>query len=162
MAAAFAFPAAAVSNADFSYSVDASDPMTIHFTDKSSGAGNWFWTFNDGGAISNERNPTHTFSSEGEYRVTLVASDSDYGNEDTEMKWITITRSGVTEDNGGSLSGSGGINLPSISLGGISIPKPFGLISEYIKLIKVMVILSNYQNIITFFKNRNPAKKKIL
>lgn len=158
-AAALVFPASAAITADFSYSVDSSNPLTIHFTDKSAGApGNWFWQFNDGGAVSSEQNPTHTFSGEGEYRVYFAATDSNYGNEATAMKYLTVTSSGITEDNGGTSSGGsnsggssggspsgGGINFPSISFGGITIPNPFDLISEYIKLIKVMVVPSNYQ-----------------
>ncbi|MCQ2355582.1 MAG: PKD domain-containing protein [Methanocorpusculum sp.] len=152
-AALFAFPAAAAITADFSYSVDSSNPLTIHFTDKSTGgAGNWFWMFNDGGnAVSNERNPTFTFSSEGTYQIYLAVTDANYNGEDTVRKWITISRSGITEDSdssssGGSSSGgsSGGGSFPDISLSGISIPNPLGLISEYIKLILVLVIPGNY------------------
>ncbi|HJK78961.1 MAG TPA: PKD domain-containing protein [Methanocorpusculum sp.] len=158
-AALFAFPAAAAITADFSYSVDSSNPLTIHFTDKSTGgAGNWFWMFNDGGnAVSNERNPTYTFSSEGTYQIYLAVTDANYNGEDTVRKWITISRSGITEDSdssspgssssGGSSSGGssgGGISFPDISLGGISIPNPLDLIDEYIKLLRVMVIPGNY------------------
>lgn len=156
-AALFAFPAAAAITADFSYTVDSSNPLTIHFTEKSTGgAGNWFWMFNDGGAVSNERNPTFTFSSEGTYMVSCVAQASDYSEEDTMRKQLTITSGGVTDDSSGSSSGGsssggqsggssgGGISFPDISFGGISIPNPLDLISEYIKLIRVMVIPGNY------------------
>ena len=144
-AAALAFPASAAITADFSYSVDSSNPLTIHFTDKSAGnPSNWFWQFNDGGSVSTERNPTFTFSGEGEYRVSFTAQSSDYSEENTAMKWITVTRSGVTEDNGGS-SSSGGVKLPELSFGGINIPNPVDLIGEYIKLIRVMIIPANYQ-----------------
>ena len=144
-AAALAFPASAAITADFSYSVDSSNPLTIHFTDKSAGnPSNWFWQFNDGGSVSTDRNPTFTFSGEGEYRVSFTAQSSDYSEENTAMKWITVTRSGVTEDNGVS-SSSGGVKLPELSFGGINIPNPVDLIGEYIKLIRVMIIPANYQ-----------------
>lgn len=153
--AAFAFPAAAAISADFSYSIDPSNPMIIHFTDKSTGgAGNWFWMFNDGGAaISNEQNPTYTFSTEGTYQIYLAVTDANYNGEDIRRKWVTITRSGITEDTGSSSSSSGGgqsggssggISFPEISFGGISIPNPLDLISEYVKLIRVMIIPGNY------------------
>ena len=154
--ALFAVPATAAIVSDFTYTVDPSDPLTIHFTEKSTGgAGNWFWMFNDGGAVSNERNPTHTFSGEGTYMVSCVAQAPDYSEEDTMRKQLTITLSGVTDDSGGSGSSSGGssssgdnsgggISLPDISLGGISIPDPLDIIGEYIKLIRVMIIPSNY------------------
>ena len=46
--ALFAFPEAAAISADISYTVDSSNPLTIHFTDKYTGnVGNWFWMFND-------------------------------------------------------------------------------------------------------------------
>lgn len=97
--ALFAVPATAAIVSDFTYTVDPSDPLTIHFTEKSTG--------------------------------------------------------GVTDDSGGSGSSSGGssssggnsgggISLPDISLGGISIPNPMDIIGEYIKLIRVMIIPSNY------------------
>ena len=42
-AALFAVPATAAIVSDFTYTVDPSDPLTIHFTEKSTGgAGNWF------------------------------------------------------------------------------------------------------------------------
>ena len=152
----FAVPATAAIVSDFTYTVDPSDPLTIHFTEKSTGgAGNWFWMFNDGGDVSNERNPTHTFSGEGTYLVSCVAQSSDYSEENTMRKQLTITLGGVTDDSGGSGSSSGGssssggnsdggISLPDISLGGISIPNPLDIIGEYIKLIRVMIIPSNY------------------
>ena len=152
----FAVPATAAIVSDFTYTVDPSDPLTIHFTEKSTGgAGNWFWMFNDGGAVSNERNPTHPFSGEGTYLVSCVAQSSDYSEENTMRKQLTITLSGVTDDSGGSGSSSGessssggnsggGTSLPDISLGGISIPNPMDIIGEYIKLIRVMIIPSNY------------------
>ena len=152
--ALFAVPATAAIISDFTYTVDPSDPLTIHFTEKSTGgAGNWFWMFNDGGAVSND--PTHTFSGEGTYLVSCVAQSSDYSEENTMRKQLTITLSGVTDDSGGSGSSSGessssggnsggGTSLPDISLGGISIPNPMDIIGEYIKLIRVMIIPSNY------------------
>ena len=152
----FAVPATAAIVSDFTYTVDPSDPLTIHFTEKSTGgASNTFWLFNDGGAFSKERNPTHTFSGEGTYLVSCVAQSSDYSEENTMRKQLTITLSGVTDDSGGSGSSSGGssssggnsgggISLPDISLGGISIPNPLDIIGEYIKLIRVMIIPSNY------------------
>ena len=154
--ALFAVPATAAIVSDFTYTVDPSDPLTIHFTEKSTGGANKrFWVFNHGGAVSNERNPTHTFSGEGTYLVSCVAQSSDYSEENTMRKQLTITLGGVTDDSGGSGSSSGGssssgdnsgggISLPDISLGGINIPNPLDIIGEYIKLIRVMIIPSNY------------------
>ncbi len=49
-------------------------PLTIRFTDSSSGSPDfWFWRFGDG-QTSFEQHPTHEYSIEGSYDVTLVVS----------------------------------------------------------------------------------------
>lgn len=48
----------------------------------------WFWTFGDGGS-SNTQHPTHTYSSTGNYTVTLIVT-SEYGCSDTIVKTIYI------------------------------------------------------------------------
>jgi PKD repeat protein len=135
-AALFVLPAAAAITADFSYSVDSSNPLTVQFTDKSTGnVGNWFWMSNDQGASSNIKNPSHTFSGDGEYRITLAAQAPNYDEpENTKIRYLLIRGNTVTETDGngnpigGSSSGGGssggGISLPDISFGGISIPNP--------------------------------------
>jgi hypothetical protein len=46
-------------------------PLTVQFSDSSSGSiEQWFWDFGDGGT-SMERNPRHTFTEPGQYDVTL-------------------------------------------------------------------------------------------
>ena len=50
------------------------DPLTVHFTDATSGVvTNRAWTFGDGG-ISSETSPTHTYVAPGVYTVKLVAT----------------------------------------------------------------------------------------
>jgi len=72
------------------FSVDPSSgilPLTVKFTDKTSGdPQSWEWGFGDG-SISAERNPTHTYTKSGMYTVTLSAVN-EYGKG-------SITRSGV-------------------------------------------------------------------
>jgi PKD repeat protein len=153
----FALPAAATIVSDFSYTVSSSDPLTIHFTEKSTGgAGNWFWTFDDGGIISDERNPTFIFSSEGTYMISCVAQALDYSEEDTVRKQLIITRDGVADDSShlssreSSLNGCSSENFDDIICfscvpsGAINIPNPLKLISEFVKLIRIMVVPSNY------------------
>ncbi len=52
---------------------------TLGFTDLSTaGSGSitsWFWDFDDGGATSAAKNPTHTFSGPGTYTVSLTVTD---------------------------------------------------------------------------------------
>ena len=54
------------------------DGYTVSFTNSSSNATSYSWDFGDG-AMSTETNPSHTYAAEGNYTVTLTASD-DAGN----------------------------------------------------------------------------------
>jgi PKD repeat protein len=59
-------------------------PLTVTFTDESTGGPtSWSWSFGDGGT-SAARNPTHTYSEVDSYTVSLTASNA-YGS-DTETK----------------------------------------------------------------------------
>lgn len=50
-------------------------PLTVRFTDQSTGIpGTWAWTFGDG-AGSTEQNPQHAYTVEGTYTVTLVVEN---------------------------------------------------------------------------------------
>ena len=76
--------------ADFDYSpktsVYAGDEVS--FTDKSTGAASWYWTFDDN-SESGERNPIHIFTSEKTNKVLLTVSNG-AGCQDTISKWIKI------------------------------------------------------------------------
>jgi hypothetical protein len=50
-------------------------PLTVKFTDKSTGAPtSWFWNFGDG-KTSTEQNPMHTYTTEGTYTVRLTVKN---------------------------------------------------------------------------------------
>ncbi len=70
--------------ANYGYSISGN---TVNFTNSSTGATSYNWTFGDGNN-SNATNPSHTFSGPGSYSVSLLASN-DCGN-DTETKTIVI------------------------------------------------------------------------
>jgi PKD repeat protein len=73
--------------------------LSCDFTDQSSddnGVTSWNWTFGTDGS-SNAQNPTHTFSAEGTYNVTLVVSDGDLS--DSTSQSVTVTEPGVIEVN---------------------------------------------------------------
>ena len=54
-------------------------PLTVEFTDRSTGHPTvWYWNFGDG-KESSEQNPVHTYFSSGEFTVTLTASN-EYGS----------------------------------------------------------------------------------
>jgi len=60
--------------ADFTQNVTSgAAPLTVQFTDKSSGRPNsWLWDFGDG-ATSAQQNPVHTYTGAGTFTVTLTA-----------------------------------------------------------------------------------------
>jgi len=75
-------------SADFSFTIDG---MEVSFIDKSSDDGHIVshtWNFGDEG-VSNEKDPTHVYSSPGNYSVTLTVVDND-GLSDSITKVVTI------------------------------------------------------------------------
>ena len=50
-------------------------PLNVSFTDNSTDATSWYWKFGDGN-ISRERNPTHNYSTEGNYTVILAVNNT--------------------------------------------------------------------------------------
>jgi len=65
-------------------------PLTVDFTDLSTGATSWNWNFGDGGS-STAQNPSHVYNSTGTYTVTLTATNA-YGNDvETKTDYITVT-----------------------------------------------------------------------
>jgi gliding motility-associated-like protein len=55
---------------------------TVSITNNTTKANQYFWDFGDG-ATSQQFNPSHSYSSQGIYRITLIAVDSTCGNSDT-------------------------------------------------------------------------------
>lgn len=66
-------------------------PLTVSFSDTSTGSPDqWYWDFGDG-THSTERNPAHTFTTEGSFTVTLRAEK----NGQTSSKSLVISTSGL-------------------------------------------------------------------
>lgn len=65
----------------------AASALTVTFTDVSSNASSWNWTFGDGGS-STQQNPVHVYPSNGIYTVCLAIADTCGGN-DTLCKTVT-------------------------------------------------------------------------
>jgi PKD repeat protein len=73
------------------------EPLTVNFTDASTsydGITSWQWDFGDGGT-STQQNPTHTYTQNGAYTVSLVVREAD-ADADTETKNITVSDTGPT------------------------------------------------------------------
>jgi len=65
-----------------------SAPLTVRFTDMSSGAPlKWSWDFGDGNT-SSEKNPVHTYYSQGKYTPTLTVSNSGGSSSYKITVWV--------------------------------------------------------------------------
>ncbi len=83
-------------------------PLTVNFTNLSTGTGidGWSWTFGDGGT-STAQNPTYAYNSPGTYTVSLTATSSGQGCGDTVTKtgYITVDGGPVADFTGSPASG---------------------------------------------------------
>ena len=92
---------AVTSGVDFSASITSgAAPLTVKFTDESTGdPKSWSWDFGDGGT-SAERNPTHTYTLPGTYTVTLTVSTATDSATLSRPDYITVTIEGDFNGNG--------------------------------------------------------------
>ena len=68
-----------------------SAPLTVQFSDTSTGnPTSWLWSFGDGG-ISTVQNPSHIYSTAGSYTVTLTASNVGGSNSSSKTGYIVVT-----------------------------------------------------------------------
>jgi YVTN family beta-propeller protein len=66
-------------------------PLTVSFTDQSTGSPNsWNWNFGDGNT-STERNPVHTYNKTGQYSVTLTESNENGVEAITKFGYIAVS-----------------------------------------------------------------------
>lgn len=76
--------------AGFTYTIDANDFKTVHFTSTSTDAVEYSWNWGDGTPLGTEANPSHTFPGEGDYTVSLTATDKNGKDQDIATQKITI------------------------------------------------------------------------
>ncbi|MFH2143006.1 MAG: M14 family zinc carboxypeptidase [Bacteroidota bacterium] len=109
-------PAAPV--ADFSASATTSCNGTIDFTCLTGGVDTWSWNFGDS-QTSNIENPTHSYSTNGNYTVTLTVTNCSGVNSDTEIKtnYITINAPVVPAVTDASHCGPGSVLLSATGTG---------------------------------------------
>lgn len=67
-------------------------PLTAKFTDLSTGAFSWEWDFNGDGVIdSTVQNPVYTYSSYGNYNVSLNVSNRIGSDSEIKNSYVTVT-----------------------------------------------------------------------
>ena len=81
--------------AGFTYEVN---DLTVQFTNTSTNATDYFWDFGDGNT-STDANPSHTYSSQATYNVTLTASD-DYCSDATVTQEVAINPNAIARISG--------------------------------------------------------------
>ncbi len=65
-------------------------PLTVNFTDQSTGTPTgWSWDFGDGGSAT-VQNPGHTFTVAGTYTVTLTASNACGSDGETKVNYVVV------------------------------------------------------------------------
>ena len=68
-------------------------PLSVQFTDLSTGnPTQWNWDFGDG-STSTEQNPEHTYTAPGTYTVTLAATNAGGSDPEKKPNYITVTQS---------------------------------------------------------------------
>ncbi len=79
--------------ANFSTNVTTGDvPLSVQFSDSSENALGWYWDFGDGTPNSTEQNPTHAYSSAGNYTITLTVNNSAGSNTATKHDYIVVSK----------------------------------------------------------------------
>jgi PKD repeat protein len=69
-------------------------PLTVNFTDLSTGSPtSWSWNFGDGGT-STAQNPSHQYTLAGSYNVTLTATNACGSDAEVKNGYITVTGGG--------------------------------------------------------------------
>jgi PKD repeat protein len=67
-------------------------PLSVAFTDTSTGSPtSWRWNFGDGTSNSTTQNPTHRYSSAGNYTVILTVTNTAGSNTVTKTSYIKVT-----------------------------------------------------------------------
>ncbi len=80
--------------ADFTaYPQNGNVPLTVTFTDTSTGnITDWLWDFGDG-ITNTEQNPVHVYESMSVYTVSLMVTGPDWSDQEVKTDYITVTPS---------------------------------------------------------------------
>ena len=84
--------------ADFSGTPsNGSAPLTVQFTNQSTGATSWAWDFNNDGVVdSTVQSPSFRYTAAGTYSVKLTATNNAGSDDEIKPGYISVTGSGQT------------------------------------------------------------------
>jgi PKD repeat protein len=89
-------------------------PLTVAFTDLTSGSpASWSWAFGDGGT-SAVQSPTHVYTAPGTYDVSLTTTNACGADTETKLGYITVTGAGGTTEEVVTGAGAGATNAPVV------------------------------------------------
>jgi PKD repeat protein len=81
---------AGICHADFTYELQAPNPLSAQFTDQSVGETDfWLWDFGDGTTAYNQ-NPLHTYEAEGTYKTCLLITNGATGCYDSICDYVQV------------------------------------------------------------------------
>jgi len=86
-------PYSAQATADFkaNSTQSCSTPLTVQFTNSSVNCDDFVWDFGDGSPTSTQKNPTHTYTQNGSFTVTLTGNSNGCGTDiKTKQNYINI------------------------------------------------------------------------
>ncbi|KYG74989.1 gliding motility-associated-like protein [Roseivirga ehrenbergii] len=86
-----------------------SNPQIVSFTDQSVNPDTWSWNFGDGGT-SRVKNPSHTYTTTGNFTVRLTVQDTIFGYTDTYTETVSISVA-TADFTGTSLFGCGPLTV---------------------------------------------------
>jgi parallel beta-helix repeat protein len=88
------YPSASPSLPDAAFAADVTSgnaPLTVNFTDQSTGTPtSWLWDFGDG-TNTTEQNPSHIYTSTGTYSVSLTVSNDDGSDSEIKTDYIVVS-----------------------------------------------------------------------
>jgi PKD repeat protein len=135
-------------------------PLTVAYSDTSTGEPkSWSWIFGDG-ATSTQQNPTHTYTDEGNYQVTLTVSNDAGSNMASKDLAVTDAQPHVTPTETPQPATTEQITPPAVTP---TVPKKETLLLEnpiFYLIISILAIIIGYIICESVIKPYIDSKKK--